>query len=186
MDEVKEVTAARCLSCLNCVEVCPREKEGALTWGPPRSFGRPWPQAALIGILLLSLAAAVGAAYALPLPSYRAVAEDRGDEPAETATLELKVNDLTCRGRASLLMYFVERDDEFEIPGYLLVEAWPGPGYVPVRITYDPSQTDEDAIREAITEPYFDGEIWRSSPFQIEGYDPLGLEGDSSPDGPEG
>jgi len=186
VDEVKEVTAARCLSCLNCVEVCPREKEGALTWGPPKSLGRPWPQAALIGILLLSLAAAVGAAYALPLPSYRAVAEDRGDEPAETATLELRVNDLTCRGRASLLMYFVERDDEFEIPGYLLVEAWPGPGYVPVRITYDPSQTDEDAIREAITEPYFDGEIWRSSPFLIEGYDPLGLEGDSSSAGPEG
>ncbi len=183
VDKVQQVTAARCLSCLNCLEVCPREKEGALTWGPPRFLGRSWPQAALIGILLLSLAAAVGAAYAFPLPSYRAIAAGRGEEPAQTATLELRVNDLTCRGRASLFMYFVERDDEYEVPGYISVEAWPGPGYVPVRITYDPARTDESALREAITEPYFDGEIWRSSPFTIQGFDPLGLEEDSSPHG---
>ena len=46
---------------------------------------------------------------------------------------------------------------------------------MPVRITYDPARTDEDSIREAITEPYFDGQVWRPSPFAIEGYDPLGL-----------
>jgi ferredoxin len=175
VDEVEQVTAARCLSCLNCVEVCPREKQGALTWGPPKVVGRAWPQAALIAILLFCLAGAVGMAYVLPIPSFRAVAADRGPMPQTTAVVELQVNELGCRGNASLFMYFVERDDEFAIPGYVGVEAWPGPGYVPLRITYDPARTDEGAIREAITEPYFDGEIWRPSPFGIEGYDPLDL-----------
>lgn len=49
-----------------------------------------------------------------------------------------------------------------------------------VRIGYDPSQTNELAIKQAITEPYYDSltEFWRNSPFVIEGYDPLGLDGD--------
>jgi len=43
-------------------------------------------------------------------------------------------------------------------------------------VTYDPSQTDEAAISQAATEPYYDvlADRWRMSPFQIEGYDPLG------------
>ena len=51
-----------------------------------------------------------------------------------------------------------------------------------MRVTYDPTQADEASINEAITEPYYDtlAELWRPSPFQIEGYDPLGLD-ESSP-----
>ena len=66
-----------------------------------------------------------------------------------------------------------------------------GPGAADVRITYDPAQTDELAIKRAITEPYYNlwDDVRRSacfiSPFRIEGYDPLsldvGMEGGSPP-----
>ena len=184
---VKKVTAARCLSCLNCVEACPDKPRlnGAIRWGPAKAVGRSWPQAALIAILLLCLTGAVVAAYVFPVPSLIRTAEGRGDAPAIAATLELRVDNLSCRGKASLFAYFLERDDEYEIPGYLKLEAWPGPGAAPARITYDPAQTNETAIKEAATEPYYDAVagFWRPSPFQIEGYDPLGLL--DAPDDPQ-
>ena len=182
VDKVAQVTAARCMSCLSCVEVCPRDAEGALGWGPPKALGRFWPQAALIAILLGCLTGAVAAVYVFPLPSFIQVAEGRNDAPMETATVELKVGNLGCRGNASLFCYFLERDDEYEVQGYLKTEAWPGPGIAPARIIYDPSRTDEAAIKEAITEPYYDpvAGVWRASPFEIEGHDPLGLFEDES------
>jgi len=173
VDQVRQVTAARCLSCLNCVDACPRSAGGALTWGPPRALGRRWPQGVLIVILLAGVGAAVGATYAFPLPSF---VHTRGQRPAVTATLKLTIHNLNCRGNATLLTYFLDRDDELAIPGYLRLEAWPGPNAAPARITYDPARTDESAIKQAITEPYFDAVagIWRNSPFRIVGYDPLG------------
>ena len=94
--------------------------------------------------------------------------------------MTLLVGDLTCRGRANLFAYFLERDDLYAIPGYLHMAAWPGPGWAAVQITFDPAQTDQAAIQRAITEPYFDaeGNIWRTSPFSIQGYDPLALDPD--------
>jgi hypothetical protein len=63
----------------------------------------------------------------------------------------------------------------FTVKGYLKVEAWPGEEWAPVHVTYDPAQTDEDAIKQAIVEPYYEvaGDWWRMSPFSIAGYDPL-------------
>lgn len=173
--EVQEVTAARCLSCLNCVEACPVEQSGAITWGPPRSLGRSWPQAVLVGVVLLFLTAAVAAAYVFPIPSFVKV---RGDEPEQTATVDLHVHELTCRGRANLFAFFLERDDEYAIPGYIRIEAWPGPGAAEARIIYDADLADATVIRQAITEPYFDASanVWRSPPFRIEGYDSLTTE----------
>ncbi len=173
--EVKEVTAARCLSCLNCVEACPVERSGAVAWGPPRSLGRSWPQAVLVGLVLLFLTAAVAAAYVFPIPSFVKV---RGDEPDQTATVALHVHELTCRGRANLFAFFLERDDEYAIPGYIRIEAWPGPGAAEARIVYDAELADATLIKQAITEPYFDAVagVWRSPPFRIEGYDALSAE----------
>ncbi len=176
--ELREVKAARCTSCLNCVDSCPVTESGAITWGPPRAFGRHWPHAALIAIMLLCVTGAVVAAYVFPIPSFVQVAEGRGAPPAEAATLELQVYNLACRGNASLFAYFLERDDQGEVPGYLKIEAWPGPGAAEVHVTYDPAQANEAAIKEAITEPYYDlvADVWRPSPFEIVGYDPLGLD----------
>ncbi|MGD8451453.1 MAG: 4Fe-4S binding protein [Phycisphaerae bacterium] len=172
VDRVREVTAARCTGCFECTEACPTRGDGALVWGPPKKLGRSWPRGALVAVLLACIGGAVVLAYALPLPSF---VHTRGTPPAEIASVELGVHDLTCRGRANLFVYYVERDDYLAVPGYLRIEAWPGPGAARCVISYDPAETDESQIKAAITEPYFDalGGSWRPSPFRIEGYDPL-------------
>ena len=145
-----------------------------MSWGPPSWLGRRWSMGTLVAILLFCTTGAVAASHLFPLPSF---IKTRGQEPAVAATLDLRISNLTCRGKANLLMYYLERDDEFAVPGYVKLEAWPGPGAAPARITYDSSLSDDEAIRQAVTEPYFDAleAIWRPSPFEIEGYDSLGL-----------
>ena len=178
VDRMEQVTSARCLSCMNCVEACPVKTPGAIFWGPPAWLGGSWSQAVLVVVLLLCTAGAVSAAYLFPMASY---IKSRGTPPARVASVEMKIENLSCRGKANLLLYFLKRNDMDAIPGYFKIEAWPGPGLADVRITYDPAATSEDAIRRAITEPYFEwradaGEgFWRVSPFRIEGYDPLAL-----------
>ncbi|MDZ7618237.1 MAG: 4Fe-4S binding protein [Patescibacteria group bacterium] len=183
VDRLPEVTAARCTSCLNCVEACPKSGEGVLHWGPPRWMGGAWSQAVLLGVLFACLGVAAAAAYLAPLPSY---VKSHGAPPAETAAVELRVSELNCRGRANLLFWFLERDDLFQLgssvpgeTGYFKLEAWPGPGWARVRVTFDPAAADASAVRSAITEPYFNlrGDAietrWMTSPFGVEGYDPL-------------
>jgi polyferredoxin len=173
VDQVEQVKASRCIACLNCVDGCPEQDANseALVWGPPELLGQRWPQAALITIMLLCTTAAVAASYIFPMPSF---IKSHGSPSAQVSKVRLQVADLTCRGRANLFVYFLERDDMYEIPGYFKVEAWPGPGLADVDITYDPTLTSEDAIKQAITEPYYDAtaDFWRKSPFMIEGYDP--------------
>ncbi|MBP7934147.1 MAG: 4Fe-4S binding protein [Phycisphaerae bacterium] len=181
---VRQVTHARCLSCLNCVDACPAVEKGAISWGPPGPPRRAWPQAVLLAVLLACIGSAVAAVYAFPMPSFQLT---RGVIPAQTATLDLRVTELTCRGRATLFTErFLWRDDMLAVPGYLKVEAWPGPGKAYVRVIYDPEETDAESIRQAIVEPYFDSEskVWQGSPFTIDGYDSLGLDdvvGESQP-----
>ncbi len=169
VDDVQQVTAARCMSCLDCVAACPELKAGALTWGPPNWLGRSWSQRVLLTVMLAVVACAVAGASAFPLPSY---VSERGQRPAAVASLDLKVHDLTCRGRATLFTeLFLYRDDELALPGYVRVEAWPRPGIAHARIIYDPARTDEKSIRRAITEAYYDpsNDAWTVSPFTLEG-----------------
>ena len=174
VDRLDRVTAARCTSCLNCVASCPAggSESPALAWGLPRPIGRRWAQPALLAVLLLCTSAALAGAYLFPLPSF---IKSRGTPPRQIANVTLEVENLTCRGRANLLVYFLERDDLFAVPGYLKLEAWPGVGWARIRISYDPKLTNDAALQQAITEPYFDSASghWRSSPFRIAGYDTL-------------
>ena len=166
VDRLREVTASRCTSCLECVTICPSKEGQALTWGPPARIGRPWSQAILIAILFAGVGVTVTATYAFPLPSFVKI---RGTEPAQTATVSFEINNLNCRGNASLLVYFLHRDDELEIPGYLKLEAWPGPDPARANVIYDPAVTDAQAVRTALSEPYFDllENYFRPSPFEI-------------------
>jgi 4Fe-4S binding protein/4Fe-4S dicluster protein len=172
VDAMQQVTDARCTSCLTCVESCPKRADGALSWGPPKPIPGAWSQAALIAVMVLCTSGAVAASYAFPLPSF---VKTHGTAPEETASVTLEIYDLTCRGRANLLVYYLERDDLQAIDGYWKLEAWPNPTLAKVRITYDPARCTDDAIRRAITESYYDltGGLWRHSPFVVEGYDPL-------------
>jgi len=174
--ERDRVDEARCISCLGCLEVCRTSATDALSWGPPKTLARSWPQAALIAIMLFCISGAVATTYAFPIPSFvQTFDQTRGTQPERTATLPMEVNNLSCRGNSTLFAFFIDRDDLYEIDGYLKIEAWPGPSPAQVLITYDPAMTDEGEIKQAITESYFDSEagFWRHSPFDIEGYDPL-------------
>jgi hypothetical protein len=127
-------------------------------------------------VLLLGTAGAVSAAYLCPLPSY---VKARGTPPTAVETVALEIENLTCRGRANLLFWFLDRDDINQIGGYLKLEAWPGPEAAKARISFDPSQADAEKIKRAITEPYFEpgtgwtDSQWRESPFRIPGYEPV-------------
>ena len=188
VDQLQEVKAARCIACMNCVDACPND--GVLRWaaamegGPHGSSVALSPrmrQAALIVVLLLCTTGAVAATYLFPLPSFVKVSHTA--PPAAVGSVNLRIANLTCRGRANLLVWFLERDDLYRIPGsgpdapgYFKLEAWPDPAMAEVRISYDASRCDPRTIKQAITEPYFDAaaDRWWMSPFVIEGYDPLG------------
>jgi len=101
VDEVTEVTHARCLSCLECVAACPHRSRAALVWGPPAALGRRWPHAVLVAVLVLCVAGAVSAAHLFPFASFVKL---QGTAPPQVATLELRVENLSCRGRANLLV----------------------------------------------------------------------------------
>ncbi|UCC28845.1 MAG: 4Fe-4S binding protein, partial [Phycisphaerales bacterium] len=116
VDQLEQVTAARCTSCLSCVDRCPQRQNGAICWGPPRLLGRSWSQAALIAILLVCTSGAVAGSYLFPMPSF---VKSHGAPPPKTAQVRLEIHEVHCRGRANLLFYFLKRDDLYQIPGYL-------------------------------------------------------------------
>ncbi len=153
VDREREVTAARCTACLDCVEACPKVRDGALSWGPPRMLGNRWPQIALIGIMLACIGGAVAATYAFPLPSF---VSERGERPAEVASVDLQVSGVSCRGTSAALVNWLNRDDEYGLRGFVKIEAWPDAEWARVRVTYDPARTDADDVRRAIAMPYFD------------------------------
>jgi ferredoxin len=179
VDRIAQVTAARCLSCMSCIEACPKKSSATLVWGPPDRLGKKWPAWVAMAVLLLCISLAVAGSYVAPLPSF---VKTRGTAPEQVATVHLKIEGLTCRGRANLMVGFLDRDDEFEIPGprpgvpgYYRLEAWPSPGVAEVRISYDPEFGNEALIQQALTEAYYQmiEDRWWISPFLIEGYDPL-------------
>jgi NAD-dependent dihydropyrimidine dehydrogenase PreA subunit len=171
VDRVRDVTAAHCTACLDCLQACPQRTHGAMHWGPPDRLGRHWPQMAIVAIMLLCIGGAVAATYAFPLPAF---VTELGERPAVVETLSLRVTGLTCRGSSSGMVERLQRDDHLQVAGYLKVEVWTDPALADVRITYDPARTSPAAIKRAIVADYFDlltGRV-NASPHRIEGYTP--------------
>jgi ferredoxin len=172
VDRVRDVTAGSCLTCMECVAACPVAEDGALQWGPPGAQQRRLPSGMVAAAVILSVVTAVAASYALPTRSFE---HTRGTPSTRTETADMTVTELTCRGRANLLVFFLDRDDIFAIPGYLKIDAWPAPEKGRLRVSYDPDRADREAVLQAITEPYYDlaTNRWHESPFAVEGYDPF-------------
>ena len=167
---------------MDCIAACPKEKQQALFWGPPNWLGRAWSPATVVVVLLLCGGAAVAAAYLAPMPSF---VKSRGMRPDQVDVVELRIQGLTCRGRANLLVSFVERDDMYKIPGpsadapgYYRLEAWPDPNVAVVHVSFDPKTADEEIIKRAIVEPYYDmgQNRWWMSPFLVKDYGIPALE----------
>jgi len=174
VDDVKEVTHARCYSCYDCIEACPPNAKGSLTLETALGRGRPWPQWRVALVMVLLLAGSVYASYAWPLPSY---VQQRGEAVDEPGSIELQIFGVKCRGSAAGVWDMLQRDDEFGLGDYVRMEAWPRPGKGRVRIYFDPKVCDAEKVKAAITSATFDfatGE-WVAPSYQIEGYDPYGL-----------
>lgn len=166
-----KVTNASCIACGECLQACPVKR--TLTWRLADRYTVAHPARWIPVTIVLCLAAAVAAARAFPIPTFidtRAV-----ERPPVVAECRLNIQGVTCSGSAKLLLFFLNRGDQFAVPGYLKVVTSPGPDAVEVRLQYDPQQTEPNALTSAIVEPYYDAaELrWRPSPFQVEGYDPL-------------
>jgi len=174
VDQVRTVTAARCTLCLDCIEACPQRDQGAIHFGPFKAIDRKWSQALLVIIMLALTTAAVAASYAFPLASFVAT---RGDLPEQTAAVEFEIDGVRCQGTSTSLFSTMERKDQYRLKGYLKLETWPNPNLARVRVTYDPTLCNEDAVKKAITEILYDSDTddWELPPFTIDGYDPLGL-----------
>ena len=167
VDRLEQVTEARCTACLECIECCPTRDKGALRLRLPGTGRRSLRPVSVAVVLVTILGVAVAAAQLSPIPSFRWT---RGEPAAGAAELRLRIDGLTCRGRANLLVYFLDRDDDLALDGAIALDAWPEPGTARAQITYDANATDVDTIRDAITEPYYDRRMatWRLSPFAIE------------------
>jgi len=187
VDKVKEVTHARCTTCLSCVDACPKSNANCLTLGPPNGIARRgisrW---VLIGLIVLLTAATVTSAklYNKVHPSFTVSHVSGGGFPKDAAHLELMIEGVGCRGKCNRLDgQYLHREDAFAIDGYLGLQAWPGTGASRVRVFYDPTKTNPDEIKTAITEAvdlpdtYWqqdDGHVPQSH-FTIVGYDPMAL-----------
>ncbi|HML75544.1 MAG TPA: 4Fe-4S binding protein [Anaerohalosphaeraceae bacterium] len=170
---VKQVVSADCIACMECVDKCPRRQRNALQW---MRFGRVWvkhPGWTIFAGIAISLLAVYLASVFIPLPSF--VYAREGQSPQHLSTCHLKIEGVTCGGSAKLFVFFLDRKDISEVPGYLKVSMSPAAGFIDVRIDYDSAQTTPQAIQDAISEPYFDEaeNRWRMSPFKIQGYDML-------------
>ncbi len=175
VDKAITITHARCTNCMSCIDACPEKDNNALTWGVTPASTTRKPQWIIIGALFVLISIAVAAAYVAPIPSF---VYERGEASDTVASEILHVEGVKCRGSATLLAFFLNRNDVYEIPGYLKLEAWPDPHMGKIKVFFDADQTDRQAILDAVTEPFYDAvdNRWRSSPFVVEGYDPLNIE----------
>lgn len=170
---VEVVDHARCYSCMACIEACPPRAKGSLTFESVLARGRHWSQAWVVGAVLVMVSLAATADQLWPLPSF---VKQRGEAPAEVASVELAITGITCRGSSTGLWNHLDRGDEFEVPGYLRMETWPAGGFARVRLFFDPDLTSADFLRQAICAPFINVEgAWFVPDYRIEGYDPFGL-----------
>ena len=143
VDRLAQVTAARCTSCMSCVDACPSAQE-QLALGPAGTA-----RAALVpggaGRDPARLRRRAPSRRRCCFRCRRSSSRTRSPRPPKPPPRGSKVTNLTCRGRANLLFWFIERDDLYALPGYVKLEAWPGPGAADVHVTYDPAKTNEEA-----------------------------------------
>lgn len=166
------VHAGDCTACMECTRACPVPGGTALTWGPIGSARRHWPRPSVAVVVLVLIAGAAWGAALSPLPAFT---YERGAPTEEVERIELELTELTCRGRATLLTFYLDRDDEYSLGDYIRLEAWPGPGASRVGIAFDAAVASPLLVKQAITEPYYNAAegLWRAPPYSIAGYDPF-------------
>jgi ferredoxin len=173
VNSVKQVKSADCIGCMECIDVCPVKKDKPLSWKLFGKFTIEKPQRTIAIAIPVFIVALILAAGLIKLPTF--IYERNEAKPDSVNVYDLKVSGIKCSGSAKLFVFFIDRNDMYQIPGYLKTSASPAVGYIDVKIQYDSQKTNEDSIRQAIIQPYYDEQEkrWRSSPFEIMGYDLL-------------
>jgi hypothetical protein len=173
------VTSANCISCFDCVECCPVTESApdgqmqtkALSWTLGGKIRINHPKPLFLTVLVLCVIVTAWAVFFVDIDTFRyARSLPRPDNPEH---MSFDVKGVSCSGSARLFVYFLNREDFSQVNGYLKVGMRPRSGWVRVNVWYDPARTDQTAIREAVTEPYYDLQEhrWRPSPFEIKGMD---------------
>jgi len=171
VDQNKSGIVVRCLACTECVGICPQNSSSTT-----KTLQSTFSSGAVVAILLFCLNFSILAYLIFPFASFTKV---RGDKPQQIESVTLKIDNLTCRGTATRLWFYLDRDDLYTLPGYLFIEVWTDSTLGTVRVTFDPTQVSHNDICRAITEPYINfadvdtsGQIM-FSPFSVQGYDPI-------------
>jgi ferredoxin len=175
IDKSTGESVERCLACTECVGICPQNS------GEVKTLRNSFSQGMVVVIVSVCLIFSVLTYIMFPLASFTKV---RGDRPSHVESVTLRIDNLTCRGTANRLWFYLDRDDLYALPGYLSIEVWADPTTGTVRVTFDPEQVSRDDLCRAITEPYINfadadspGQIMLS-PFVVHGYDPMSIEDD--------
>ena len=172
---VDQVRSAACLSCFECQAVCPVKTPGGpevLSWTFLGRFKISRPGRVLFISLLLAVCFTAAADRFIDIPTY--IYHRDQVAPSGLQRDIITVQGVSCAGSAQLFIFFLNRDDMYEIPGYIRVAARPRQGWLDIAIDHGPDISVDELV-EAITEPYFDEKElrWRPSPFDIKGVDQI-------------
>jgi len=151
--EVRRVWSSECTSCLVCVDTCPHRaiamKAGyfvpvpttpvAVT-GERKRFGLS--RKFVPAIVVLMMLAGIMAAWNIPMPTFSKAYLNFG-KTAKTASIEMIVTGLRCRGTASTLSWIIEQDD-----GILSFDAYVAEHRA--QILYDPARLNPAGIKALI------------------------------------
>jgi len=167
---VKSVTSTNCISCMECIDSCPVKKDKPLSWKLFGKFNIPKPKTTIAVAIPLFVVILILASGLIYIPTF--IYEKNEPAPESLQSFNFEVKGITCAGSAKLFVFFMEREDLYQIPGYFKIYTSPAAGFVNAKINYDPQKIDEESIRQAIVQPYYDEDEtrWRNSPFEIKGY----------------
>ncbi len=168
---VDQVRSSACISCFECQSVCPVSKQGGpevITWSFLGRYKVQRPGIVIFTCLLLAISFALTAEKLIDIPTY--IYQRTAHSSSQVQRSTLTVRGVSCAGSAQLFVYFLERDDIYQVPGYLRIAARPREGWLDITIDHD-TDIGTEALADAITEPLFDktDHRWRASPFEIKG-----------------
>ncbi len=172
VDQVPQVTHARCIACLQCVDSCPHRQTRPLTWGPPLPWRASWPQIAIVLTVLVVHVSRCGGVVPVALAL---VHQDAGRNAGSIGRNEAERQQSGLPGQREPVVLLSGTRRHVHRPGLSESRGLAGRSVGSSPRHLRSVANGRDSIKQAIVEPYYEvaGDRWRMSPFAIAGYDPL-------------